>query len=156
MSQDFITFCDTNDIRRQLTTAYTPQQNGVSERKNRTILNMVRSMLVRGKMPKKFWPEAVNWSIHILNRCPISSVQDMTPEEAWMGRKPTVDHLRIFGCIAYAHIADVKRKKLDNKSEKGVFLGVSRKSKAYKIFNPVTKKIITSHDVIFDEDNTWD
>ena len=90
-----------------------------------------------------------------MNRSPTFAVQDMTPEEAWSGRRPIVDHFRIFGCIAYAHIPDVKRKKLDDKGEKCVFLGVSDYSKAYKLYNPVTKKIVISRDVIFDEENTW-
>ena len=63
---------------------------------------MVRSLLARGKIPKSVWPEAVNWSIHVLNRCPTFFVQNMTPEEAWSGRKLAVDHFKIFGCIAYA------------------------------------------------------
>lgn len=97
----------------------------------------------------------MNWSIHVLNISPTFSVQNMTPEEAWHGRKPAVDHFRIFGCIAYAHVPDEKRKKLDDKGEKCVFLGIREVSKAYKLFNPLTKKIITSKDVIFDEQNTW-
>ena len=94
-------------------------------------------------------PEAVNWSIHILNRSP-TFVQNMTPEEAWTGRRPAVDYFKIFGCIAYAHIPDEKRKKLNDKGEKCVFLGVSEASKAYKLFNPLTNKIVTSRDVVFD------
>ncbi|TXG51246.1 hypothetical protein EZV62_023770 [Acer yangbiense] len=109
----------------------------------------------QGKVPKSFWPEAVNWSIHVLNRSPTFSVQNMTPEEAWSGWKPAIDHFKIFGSVAYAHIPDEKRKKLDNKGEKCVFLGVSEHSKAYKLFNPSTNKIVTSRDVIFDEENTW-
>ena len=116
---------------------------------------MVRSLLARGKIPKSFWPEAVNWSIHVLNRSPTFSVQNMTLEEAWSGRKPTVDNFKIFGCIAYAHVPDEKMKKLDDKGEKCVFLRVSEASKAYKLFNPLTKKIVTSRDVIFDEESTW-
>ena len=74
----------------------------------------------------------------------------MTPEEAWSGRKPVVDHFRIFGCVAYAHIPDQKRKKLDDKGEKCIFLGVSDQSKAYKLYNPNTKKIILiSRDIFF-------
>ncbi|TXG46384.1 hypothetical protein EZV62_028112 [Acer yangbiense] len=116
---------------------------------------MVRSLLAKGKVPKSFWPEAVNWSIHVLNRSLTFSVQNMTHDEAWSGRKPAVDHFKIFGCVAYAHIPDEKRKKLDDKGEKYVFLGVSEHSKAYKLFNPSTNKIVTSRDVIFDEENTW-
>ncbi|GKV48172.1 hypothetical protein SLEP1_g54998 [Rubroshorea leprosula] len=100
-SDEFAKFCDNQGIKRQITTAYTPQQNGVCERKNRTILDMVRSLLARSCIPKNFWPEAVNWSIHILNRSPTLTVKDMTPEEAWSGRKPTVDHLRIFGDVVF-------------------------------------------------------
>ena len=69
-------------FEENLQRAYTPQQNGVSKRKNRTILNMVRILLTRGRVPKTFWPEAVNWSIHVLNRSPTFAVQNKTPEEA--------------------------------------------------------------------------
>ncbi|CAL9007315.1 unnamed protein product [Prunus brigantina] len=81
-SNDFVHFCEKNGIHRQLTAAYSPQQNGVAERKNHTIMNMVRSMLARMKVPKKYWPEAVNWSSHILNRCPTHDVKSVTPKEA--------------------------------------------------------------------------
>ncbi|RVW92788.1 Retrovirus-related Pol polyprotein from transposon TNT 1-94 [Vitis vinifera] len=97
----------------------------------------------------------VIWSIHILNRSPTLVVQNVTPEEAWNGRKPSVNHFRIFGCIAYAHIPDQKRKKLDDKGEKCIFLGVSEVSKAYKLYNPITKKIFISRDIIFDEGSFW-
>ena len=90
-----------------------------------------------------------------MNKSPTLTVQNMTPEEAWSGRKPTVDHFRIFGCIAYAHILDEKRRKLDNKREKCIFLGVSDKSKAYKLYNSSTMKIVISCDVVFDEKDTW-
>ncbi|CAL2270440.1 unnamed protein product [Prunus armeniaca] len=112
---------------------------------------MVRSLIVKGKVLKKFWPEVVLWSIHVLNRSPTFFVQNMTPEEAWSGRKATTDHFKVFGCIAYAHIPDVKRKKLDENGEKCIFLRVNEHSKAYKLFNPITKKVVTSRDVVFDE-----
>lgn len=82
-------------------------------------------MLARGEIGKSFWLEAVNWSIHILNRSPTFAVQNLTPQEAWNGGKPDVDYFKIFDCIAYAHIPDQKRKKLDDKGEKCIFLGVS-------------------------------
>lgn len=84
-SAKLIKFCNNHGIRKELTTPYTPQQNGVSERKNRTILNMVRSMLAKGRFLKTCWPQATNWSIHVLNRSPTFAVQNMTPEEAWSG-----------------------------------------------------------------------
>ena len=67
---------------------YTPQQNGVAERKNRTVMNMVYSMLFDKKIPKSFCPKVVNWSIYVLNRCPTLAVKDITPWEAWSGVKP--------------------------------------------------------------------
>lgn len=154
-SHEFANFYETQGIQRQLTAAYTPQQNGVSERKNRTILNIVRNILTMSGVPKSFWPEAVNWSVHVLNRSLTFSVQNMTPQEAWNGRRPSVDYFRIFGCVAYARIPEEKRRKLDDKEEKCIFLIVSEQSKACKLYNPITKKIIISRDVNFDEDRFW-
>ena len=85
---EFNQFCSTNGITRQLTTSYTPQQNGVAERS--TVMNMVHSMLSGKQIPKEFWSEAVNWAIHILNRSPTSVVKEVTPEKAWSGNKPFV------------------------------------------------------------------
>lgn len=81
-SFEFNEFCKEHVIKRQLTTIYTPQQNRVTERKNRTIMNMVKCMLSEKKIPKTFWPEAVNWTRHVLNRSPTLAVKDVTPEEA--------------------------------------------------------------------------
>jgi hypothetical protein len=148
-------YCENNGIKRQLTAAYTPQQNGIAERKNRTIMNMVRSMLSCREVPKEFWPEAVNWAIYILNRSPTTALNDITPEEAWNSTKPSVKHFRVFGCVAYTHIPDAQRKKLDDKSMKCIFLGVSEESKAYRLYNPANKKIIISRDVIFAESEKW-
>lgn len=155
-SHDFNSFCKEHGIKRQLTAAYTPQQNGVAERKNRTIMNMVRSMLSEKKIPKNFWPEAVNWTVHILNRSPTLAVQNMTPEEAWSGTKPSVEYFRVFGCISYVHVPDAKRTKLEDKSVACVLLGVSEESKAYRLYDPITKKVIISKDVVFEEKKTWD
>jgi hypothetical protein len=68
-------------------------------------------MLSGKQIPREFWPEAVNWTVHILNRSPTLAVKDMTPEEAWCGFKPSVDHFRVFGCIGHVHVPDSKRKK---------------------------------------------
>jgi len=112
-SNSFNEFCSEYGIKRQLTATYTLRQNGVSERKNRTLMNMVRSMLACRKVPKKFWHEAVVWATYVLNRSPTLSVKDVTPEEAWSNNKLVVYYFRVFGCLAYAHVADVQRKKLD-------------------------------------------
>ncbi|KAK9121298.1 hypothetical protein Syun_018915 [Stephania yunnanensis] len=154
-SIEFKEYCKEHGIKRQLTTAYTPQQNGVAERKNRTIMNMVRAILSEKEVPKSFWADAVQWANHVLNRSPTTIVKDMTPEEAWSGSKPSVEHFRIFGCIGYVHVPDVKRTKLDDKSVKCIMIGYSSESKAFKMFDPIEKKVRISRDVIFEEEKKW-
>jgi len=117
-ANDFEAFCTQQGIRHQTTPAYTPQLNGVAERKNQTILDMVRSLLKAKKLPKQYWAEAVLCAVYLLNRCPTRSLQVITPQEAWSGHKTSVTHLRVFGCVAYAKIPDARRTKLDDKSEK--------------------------------------
>lgn len=155
-SEKFNKFCRDNGIKRQLTAAYTPQQNGVAERRNRTIMNMVRCLLSEKEMPKTLWPDAVRWTIHVLNRSYTRSIKDKVPEERWTGFKSKVDYFRVFGSIAHVHILEQKRIKLDARSHKCVVLGVSEESKAYMLYDPDTKKITISRDVIFEEDAKWD
>ena len=122
-SNKFNDFCDEMGIKHQLTVSYSPQQNVVSERKNRTVMEMARCLMVKKKLPKKFWAEAVHISLYLLNKLPTKAVQGMTPIEAWSEMKPTVKHFKTFGSICYTHIADAKRSKLDNKAEMGIYLG---------------------------------
>ena len=75
----------------------------------------------------------------------------MTPEKAWSGVKPNVNYFQVFGCIGHIHVPDNLRKKLDDKSFKRVLLGMSEESKAYRLYNPISGKIVTSRDVVFDE-----
>jgi hypothetical protein len=109
-------------------------------------------MLSEKKIPKTFWPEAVNWTIYVLNRCPTFAVKDMTPEEVWTEVKPLVEHFRVFRCVALVHIPDARRTKLENKSLCFVLFGVSEESKGDRLYDPATKKIITSRDIIFEEE----
>lgn len=115
----------------------------------------MRSLLVKIKVPKNFLPRDVNWSVDILNGSLTLSVQNMTLEEAWNWKRPNVGYFRMFRCIAYTHITNKKRKKLDGVGEKCIFLSVSDNYKAYKLYNPNTKRIIISWDVVFDEENLW-
>lgn len=151
----FADFLKENGIKHQKTVRRTPQQNGVAERKNRIIMELARSMLKAKKLPDQFWGDAVTCAVYLLNRASTKSVQGITPQEAWSGLKPTVSHLRVFGCIAYSHISDEKRGKLDDKSEKCIFVGYSENSKAYRLYNPISKKVIISRDVKFDEAKLW-
>ncbi|BBH09623.1 ADP glucose pyrophosphorylase large subunit 1 [Prunus dulcis] len=154
-SNVFENFLKENGIKHQFTARYTPQQNGVAERKNRTIMELARSMLKAKAMPNRFWAEAVACAVYLLNHASSNSVEGKTPQEAWSGLKPCISHLRIFGSIAYSHIPDETRRKLDDKSEKCILVGYSEKAKAYKLFNPLTNKIIVSRDVKFNEEDAW-
>ncbi|KAL4301681.1 hypothetical protein GQ457_10G015230 [Hibiscus cannabinus] len=154
-SNEFNDFCKENGIRRPLIVPRSPQQNGIAERKNRTILNMARSMLKAKNMPKEFWAEAVSCAVYLSNRSPTKNVDNVTPQEAWSGRKPSVRHIRVFGSIAYAHVPDQGRLKLDDRSSKYVFIGYDSNSKGYKLFNPSNGRIVISRDVEFDEQASW-
>ena len=154
-SNEFNKYCEDHGIRRPLTVPRSPQQNGVAERKNRTILNMARSMLKSKRMPKEFWAEAIACAVYLVNRSPTRSVYGKTPQEAWSGRKPGISHLRVFGSIAYGHVPDQTRAKLDDKSAKYIFIGYDSRSKGYKLYNPITGKTIISRDVKFDEEDSW-
>ncbi|KAK4406314.1 Retrovirus-related Pol polyprotein from transposon TNT 1-94 [Sesamum angolense] len=151
-NSEFDKFCEEEGIKHQTIVSYNPQQNGVSERKNRIVMEMARSMLQEKHLPKAFWAEAVYTAVYLLNRCPTKAVQNMTPIEAWSGKKPSAKHLRVFGSICYVHIPTEKRHKLEEKTEKGIFLGYSTQSKGYRIYNLKTKKLIISRDVEFDEE----
>ncbi|XP_071940050.1 uncharacterized protein [Coffea arabica] len=143
-------------IKHQLTAKYTSQQNGVAERKNRTVMDMVRSMMHSKGIPKSFWVEAVSCAIYVLNKCPARCNFGKTPQEVWTGMKPDISHFKVFGCLAYVHVPDHLRKKLDDKAEKCIFIGYSHETKGYKLFNPDTRKVIVSKDVTFNEHGVWD
>ncbi|MCO5548104.1 hypothetical protein L7F22_001562 [Adiantum nelumboides] len=145
----FKDFLGNKGIKHQCTMPYTPQQNGVAERKNRSLMEMVRCMLKAKSLPHKLWMEAVACAAHVLNRCPTRALNTITPYESWYDKKPTVNYLRVFGCLAYAHIPQQLRGKLDDKAIKCIFVGYSSGSKGYRLYNPVTNKIFESRDVIF-------
>ncbi|KAL8112746.1 hypothetical protein AgCh_020161 [Apium graveolens] len=148
MYEEFNAFCDEHGIRRELTTPYTPEQNGVAERKNRTVVEMARSMLKGKALSDNFWGEAIATSVYLLNISPTRDVWNKTPFEAWKGRKPGVSHLKVFGYVAYALVNN--RYKLDEKSETCIFIGYC--SKAYRLYNPVSGKVIISRNVVFNEE----
>jgi len=137
--------------------SFTSEQNGVAQRKNRTLEKMARTMMQEKNLPSTFWAEAIYTSVYLLNRCPTKAVENKTPFEAWSGGwKPSVNHLRIFGSICYAHVPREMRHKLEEKGEKCVFVGYSSKSKGYRLFSLKRNKVIISRDVIFDENSKWD
>jgi hypothetical protein len=118
-------------------------------------MNMARTLLKEKNMSNIFWAEAVACSVYLLNISPTTSLKMNVPQEAWSGTKLNVAHLRTFGCIVYTHIPSELRKKLDDRSEKCIFTGYSETSKAYRLYNPITKKLIFSKDVKFLENQLW-
>ncbi len=154
-SNEFSEYLKEHGIQRKYSCSYSPQQNGVVERKNRHIVKIARAMLNEKNLPNYFWAKAVATAIYIMNRTPTTAVHGMTPEEKFTGKKPDVSHLRVFGCIAYVHVPDEKRSKLDPKAEKCIFIGYSSKQKGYRCFSPSTRKLQVSKDVVFDEMASW-
>ncbi|GJR23767.1 zinc finger, CCHC-type containing protein [Tanacetum coccineum] len=155
-SSELIQYCKENGIARQLTAPYSPQQNGVVERRNRTIMSTTRCMMKATEMPQDFWAEAVRHAIYILNSVPTKALEDITPYEAIKGKKPNLKDLRVFGCIAYAKVPSQHLTKLDDRSIRMVYLGNEHGSKAYRLFDPTTQRICVSRDVKFKEDEKWD
>eukprot|EP01018_Ginkgo_biloba_P019031 Gb_39504 [translate_table: standard] len=108
-------------------------------------------MLKSKNLPNDYWAEVVVTTVYILNHGPTKSVKNITPKEAWSGYNPSVTHFQVFGCVAYVHIPDKKQKKLDAKSQLCIFVGYSEGTKGYRFYNPITKQLIVSQDVLFNE-----
>lgn len=140
-------------IHHEKTNPYTPQENGVAERYNRTLVEMARAMLSDASLPKMFWGDAVLYAAYILNRTPSRALpDDVTPHEAYTGNKPNLAHLRTFGCKCWVHIPDELRKKLDVKSVECRFLGYAHNRRAFVAVDAKNfRRVYESRDVFFDE-----
>ena len=115
---------------------------------------MARCMLYSKGLHKKNWVEAVSCANFILNHVPTKVVKHATPEEKWNGWKPDISNFKVFGCECWAHIPDHKQKKLDSKSHKCIFIGYSKDSKAYRLFDPSHQSVIIRRYVQFIEVST--
>jgi transposase InsO family protein len=137
---EFTSYYTYEGVQRHYSASYNPQQNGVVEQRNQTVVGMAWALLMQRGMPAVFWGEAVVTVIYILNRSPTKALNGRTSYEAWHGRKPAVSHLRVFGCLAFGkelgHIG-----KLDDRSTPGVFIGYTEGSKAYRILDPGTQRV---------------
>ena len=147
-SEEFRIYCKENGIKRHLTAPYSPQQNGVVERKNITIMSCVRSMLKEKRLPLELWAEAVNTCVYALNQSYTKSLKSSTPYEKWSGRQPTVDHLRAFGLVVHEKTTK-KVSKLEDRSNVMIFIGYELGAKAYRCLDPLSFKVTISRDVIF-------
>ena len=123
VSKEFDAYLASKGIRHELTIAHTPQQNGVAERMNRTLLESSRAMLCHAGLPNHHWAEAVGTAAYLRNR---AIKEAKTPYEKWYGTKPYVGHLKVFGCVVYAHLPDCLREK---KASKLRFVGYCTRSK---------------------------
>ena len=123
MSKDFQAYLTSKGIEHQLTIPHSPQQNGVAERLNRTLMESARAMLS----------------------------EQLTPFEKWYGHKPNISHLRVFGCAAYSHAPSTERRKLDKKAQRMCFIGYSKNPKGYRLIDLSTDKVVTKRDAVFNE-----
>lgn len=154
-SVEFGRYCAERGVERQLTAPYSPQQNGVVERRNQSVVAMARCMMKAKKIPGYFWGEAVSTAVFILNRTMTRAVDGKTPYEVWHGERPAVHYFRTFGSVAHVKNNRPKLKKFDDRSTPAIFIGYEGGSKAYRCYDPVSKKVLISRDVVFDEAAQW-
>ncbi|GJW51063.1 ribonuclease H-like domain-containing protein [Tanacetum coccineum] len=144
-------FCEMKGIKREFSVARTPQQNGVAERKNRTLIEAARTMLADSKLPTTFWAEAVNTACYVQNRVLVIKPHNKTPYELFLGRKPALSFMRPFGCpVTILNTID-HLGKFDGKADEGFFVGYSTNSKAFRVFNSRTRIVEENLHVQFSE-----
>lgn len=149
-------------IKFEFTTPYWSEQNGVAERLNRSLLALARAMLSGAKLPVQFWAHAVKTACYLRNRTPIGP-KGMTPEEAYSGKKPQINHLRVWGCLAYAHLAPQNRNhrdKLHPTARRTCLIGYMPTTRQYRLYDPERKEVLVSTAPKFQEDRhlefNWD
>ncbi|XP_048481491.1 uncharacterized protein LOC105390889 [Plutella xylostella] len=151
VNEAFDKFCRDAGIIQQHTIPYTPEQNGMSERMNRTLTE--RAKCINANLPKKFWAEAISTAAYVTNRSPTKSLDYKTPEEIWTGKRPDVSSMKVFGCKAMMHVPKERRLKWDSKSKEVIFLGYCTESKGYRLYDMKQKKVVKGRDVVFIEDS---
>ena len=150
---EFNKYCEEHGIIHQRTAPFTPQHNGLAERKNRTLVDMVNSMILNAKLPFNLWGEALLTSCHLINRIPSKKIHT-SPYEIWNGRKPNIKYFKVWGCVAYYRLPDSQRKKLGSRGIKSIFVGYPQNSKAYRLLDLESNVIVESIHVEFFE-NTF-
>src|SRR5262249_6990065 len=145
-SRDILAYLAGKGVRTQTTTPYTPEQNGLAERMNCTLMETARSTLHTCDLRRSHWGEPLMTAGYIRNRCPASALDGRTPEEAWKGSIPDISHLRIFGCKAYVHVPKERRDKLDAKAILCRFVGYCEGTKGWRFYQGNGKRIIKSRD----------
>lgn len=152
ISKSLQDFFAASGIRHETTAPDSPEQNGLAERMNRTIMDRVKAMMADGKFSSGFWAEIAETAVYLIKRSPATALPgSKTPYEAWSQKKPSVGHFRTIGCDAYAHVAKQHRKKLDSNTRKCKLLGYWDNSKAYRLWDPNARRVIKCRDVKFNE-----
>jgi hypothetical protein len=146
-------YLEEEGIKHEFSAPYTPQQNGVVERKNRTLTDMARTILGEFKTPERFWSEAVNTTCHAINRLYLHRLLQKTSYELLIGNKPNVSYFRVFGSKCYILVKKGRNSKFAPKVVEGFLLGYDSNTKAYRVFNKSLGLVEVSSDVVFDETN---
>ncbi|GJV67289.1 putative ribonuclease H-like domain-containing protein [Tanacetum coccineum] len=144
-------FCEMKGIKREFSVARTPQQNGVVERKNRTLIEAARTMLADSKLPTTFWAEAVNTACYVQNRVLVIKPHNKTPYELFLGRKRALSFMKPFGCLVIILNTINHLGNFDRKADEGFFVGYSTNSKAFRVFNSRTRIVEENLHVRFNE-----
>jgi transposase InsO family protein len=151
LSTAFKQFLEQQGIQQQLSAPYTPQMNGKAERFNKTLLQRIRAMLIDSKLSNGFWAEAAYAAVHALNRT-VAQGEKCTPVELLLGQKPTIEHLRVFGCTAfYVQPSQQQGSKLNSVGIKAVMVGYDLAFKSYRLWDPAAHRVIITPNVVFDE-----
>ncbi|KAJ9540013.1 hypothetical protein OSB04_026519 [Centaurea solstitialis] len=150
-SNEMLSYYDKTGIVLETSCTDTPQQNGVVERKHRHILEVARALRFEAGLPIEFWGECVLTAVYLINRLPSNVNKNKTPCEILLKKEPTYDHLRVFGCLAYAHNNRQSKDKFDERGRPCVFVGYPVAQKGYRVFDLKDGKIFTSRDVTFFE-----
>lgn len=151
VSEQFRNFLKLKGIQHELTIPYTPQQNGTAERLNRILVESARAMLIHSGLPNTFWAEAISTAAYIRNRTVTSSLAEKTPYEMWYERKPDLQNMKVFGCVAHVLVDESQRRKLDSKTTRMLFVGYSKSPKGYRVYDPEKNKAYIRRDAVFDE-----
>ncbi|GJT39528.1 putative ribonuclease H-like domain-containing protein [Tanacetum coccineum] len=136
-----IELCGSKGIKRDYSNARTPQQNGVAERKNRTLIEAARTMLADSKLPTMFWTEAVRTACYVLNRVLVTSPHNKTPYALLTGNIPSVSHFKPFGCHVTILNTSDHLGKFDGKADEGYIVGYSASNRAYRVYNVPNKRV---------------
>jgi hypothetical protein len=146
-------FLEEEGIKHEFSSPYTPQQNGVVERKNRTLLDMARTMLDEYKTSYRFWAEAVNTACYAINRLYLHQILKKTSYELLTDKKPNVSYFRVFGSKCFILVKRGRKSKFAPKAVEGFLLGYDSNTRAYRVFNKSSGLVEVSCDIVFDETN---